>query len=495
MARNDGRDITLSLVTDLSRFDPDRAADDLEDLDRAADRASDSLEDAGDRAERAGRGFRAAGDGARRAADETDDSMDEIRETSRGAANEIASGFDGSFDSVVGGLQGMVSEFGLALSPAAMAGFMAGAAAIGAVWARVSASMEKTQERVDGLTERMRALHDSGGALSTEDLRGFIDGLEDSSAEILRMKDDADALGVAMDTVARARYGDAEAIAEVTRAINDQQHPLGGWADAITDLQGKGEALLGVESDSLLSMQRLGIGTRSLSEETAKATEAMAARNEMLGGLTDAEIELNEALKGNAEALVEISSTVESASTATADSVIASAQAQADATADMTDTWADYAAGSRAAADEIIAEQERQIAELAEFQANVQAALEQGGADLVAWASEQDDAPAAMAMAAKMTPEQAREIGSNYRQTLELAGEDMIKGTDKALEGTKKSGRNAGESSGDAYVDGFVSTVKSPSNQKRMNDAVRVSQQPSPWLGAGRPGDRSRRNP
>lgn len=485
MAAQRGRDLTLTLATDLRRFETDRAADDLEDLGRAAHDAGDDLDDLDDQARRTARALDDVGDGADRAARDTGQAMGEIRDTSRGAATEISSGFDGSFDSVIGGLQGMVAEMGVALGPGAMAGLMGGALAIGAVYSQITGEAEKATERISGLRDRIRELSDTGAGLDTAGLRDYLDELE--TTDLARIGDDATRLGVSVETLARARYGEAGALREVTAAQDAQNAAIEGYDSEYARLTRYLEDRLGLEKDVTVGgltlvdvTQDTASATRQLAGETEKATEAEAVRAAALGGLTDAQLELNDALTTTFEGIVDASDDVESAAATSTDSVIAAAKAQADATADMADTWADYAGSSAAAADEIIAEQQRQIAKLEEFQTNTQAVLTKGGEDLVAWANQQTDAPAAMAAAAQMTPDQASQIATNYRTTVELAGAEMIKGTETALAGTDKPAKTAGEKSGKAYADGFVKAMNG--EKRRMQNAAAVPITGNPWI-------------
>lgn len=479
-----GRDITLTLATDLDRFDPDRAADGMEDLGQAADRAARDLADVDDAADQAARAMSDVGDGAADAGHDVDGAMEGMKDAGRGAAQEIGGSFDGSMDGIVGGVQGAAAEFGASMGGMVGAAALAGAAIAGVVWSKISAASEAAQERVGGLRDRIRDLGDAGN-LDTSSLKDFLDAL--TSDDLNALAADADTLGLSIQTLAKARYGDADALAAVTDAQRDHNDATEGYSSAGARLNRFLEDKLGLDKDIELGgvtvidvVQDQSVATRLLADETRAATDAEKARTAALGGLSQAQIDLNDALKDSMGQIADASDDVESAAATSTDSVIAAAQAQADATATMADTWADYAGNSAAAADEIIAEQERQIAALTAFQQNTQAVLEKGGEDLVAWANAQTDAPAAMAAAAKMTPGQAAEIGSNYRTAVELAGAEMIKGTETALSGTDKPAKSAGEKAADAYAAGFAARMKT--KQKFMSGAAAVPATGNPWI-------------
>lgn len=464
-----GRDITLNLVTDTSKFDTDRAERDLDNLADSAQDAGRNLRDLGSDAERAERGMRSVGDGADRAARETDSAMGEIRDTSRGAANEMAAGFDGSFGSIIGGLQGMVSEFGMSFGPGAMAGFMIGAAAIGAISSQVTKAKEAVTERVEGLRDRIRELNAAGGEIRTPDLRDWVD--EQDSDTLRRMAENAEELGISTDTLGKALYGEADARYKVTAAVEGHTRATDENMDALgsasKDFERWAQDKLGIEEDVMVGSFKLidatddlSVSTRNLADEVASATEADSARSAILGGLTDSQIALNEALAETSSTIIDASDDVEKAMQSNADGIIAQAQAMADATSIQTDTWADHLADTQAATAEIKAQLEADNAALVAFQENATKAFQSGGENLVAWANEQADPIAAMKLAAQMSPADAQVIGETYRSNMALANKDVIKGTESALSGTNKVAADAGTRDAKAYTNAYTAEMK-----------------------------------
>jgi hypothetical protein len=472
MARRDGRDITLTLATDLDRFEVEPAARGMEDLADAAQDTGRALRDIDDDADAAARALRDVGDGADTAARDTDQAMGEIKDSGKGAAAELGGSFTGSFEDIGGALQGFVAEAGMAMGPAGMAGMMAGAALIGAAMAGMAEETERASAQVQGLFDAFKEIG-SIGHIDTTRLVDFLEGLD--QAQLARMADDADKLGLSVQTMAKAWAGDAAAMKDVIDARNayyDQQGRLREGNDWATQKIGK-------NSDALISSsQALSSETNKLQGSWADAAGAADALAAATGGITPQMLELNDALKDTYGTIADASDDVEQASQSSANSVIASAQAQADATADISDSWADYAQNSQAAASEIIAAQEAQLKELETFQQNTKVVLMNGGEDLVAWANTQTDPAAAMAAAAKFTPDDAATIAANYRTTIEAAEQDMFGAVQDALGGTGPIAEQAGQDSAKAYAAGWAQEM----GRTRLAGPPIPGSTGSPWL-------------
>lgn len=338
-----GRDLTLNLVTDQSRFDTDAAAQGLQetgdaaqdaarrlgDLDDAAgdatrslgdldggtglstltgdaDTARASLGDLGDTAKAAGDDVAA---GMADGAEAGSGAFGDMRDEAGAALMEIAGSFDGTMQGAIDGVQGALPAIGAAFGAI---GLVAGSAAsIG--MGLFKAGAEAAAERVAGLTERLRGLR---GEIDRADFESFVAGLTDEG-KLADLAEDAKDLGVTLGTLTRAMYGEKDAAAEVADAIE----ALGGSereraAAAEAAAQGSAVAL-----DATLGLSR---ETRALASDTAAAETALALEAQALEGSAEAADELTAAHEAAAESTAAIAdslSTVAEAAGAMAEDV------------------------------------------------------------------------------------------------------------------------------------------------------------------------------
>lgn len=475
MAGGRGRDISISLSTDLDRFDTRQAERELAELGDAAQDAGRQLGDLEDDARQAGRGFDALGDGADRARHETDTAMDGVRDSARGAASELGGSFTGSIDDVSGALQGMMAEFGASLGPAGMAAAVAGAAAIGAAMAGWAEETERYDEQVQGLLDTFRRLG-SVADIGLDDLKDFVDGMD--SDTLKRASDDATKLGVSVQDVASAWAGDADAIALVTDASRRYYDEQGALRELNDDLAVR----FGVNSDSMLSSTRaLSSETLKLSDAELDAAESAGIAQAALGGLSQAQADLNAAAS---ESIAEVATAADDLSGAMAslpDGILASAQAAADASSDMSDTLTDNLANVDGAFQEIQQRQLDDIAKTREYYANLESAYGSGNTDLVNWILEQSDPAEAAKLVTMMTPEQQQQIATNYATAGTLSSEALIKAQEAAFKGADKPAADAGKRAGNAYVDAQAKAIRD-GNAKINNAAKSNYTTYNPWV-------------
>ena len=201
-SNNRGREITVAFETDTSDFDADRVANELEDVSDSARDAERSMERLARSADDAGRESSAA--------------FDEAKESGRGAASEIAGSFDGSMEGVVGAVQGAVGELGASLGGLGGAALVGGALAIGVAMAGYAEETERAKENTDRLYESIKESFQNGGEIDPIE---FASGLE--SKALNRLADDADKLGLSLETVTKAHAGNADAVQAVDKATRD----------------------------------------------------------------------------------------------------------------------------------------------------------------------------------------------------------------------------------------------------------------------------------
>lgn len=478
MAATRGRELRLELVTDTRRFEADQAARDLDDLADAASDATREIEDIADAgddlrglsqdADRAGRSMRDMGQDAERAGREVEGSMGEIRESGRAAAGGIAGGFDGSFESIAGGAQGLVGELAATLGPAAMGPLLAGALAIGAAMAGASAEKERYQEQLSTLLDTYKELGNLGTQIDLPRLKDFTDGLD--VAALNRLRDDADKLGISVQTMAEAWAGDADAVAEVQQATDAYYDSLGGLAQVGQEV----DTFFGIQSDSwLASSDKLSSETIKLADATREASDAVDAQTEALGGLTVAQQELNTAVAESAAGIVTSSDDITQAMAAIPGGVLAASQAAADASADLSDTWADNVANIGAAADEIIAQQRADIDATKQYYADLETAYAAGGTDLVNYILNSESPADTAKLVAQMSPEDQAEVAANYAELGDLSSAALIKAQNAGLDKAAADAKTKGTAAGKAYSDGVAAGITG--NAGKISSAAKAA--------------------
>lgn len=455
-----GRDIELRLVTDLSRFDADDAARDLDQLADRAEQADDALRDVDRAADRAGDGLREMGRDADAAGRDVHEAMGEVRDGARGAANEALGAFNGSFDSIGGAAQGMMAELGTTLGPAAMGPLLAGAALIGAAMEGAAKETERAAAQADAYAAQIQELGQVATDLDPRAVSEFVTGMlgdEEGRASLRRMRDDADKLGVSLDTLARAHAGDAAATAEVTRAYQRNRQAQGELAETNDRWAQK----FGVNSDSwLASSQAISSETRQLVGGMTDVADAASIASDAVGGLTTEQLELSETVRAAGEQIVTAADDFEQNMARFPNSIQAQADAAAQASTTLADSWADNISDVNGLADQLIAGQEEERAKLEEYNRNIADIYAKGGVDAVEFAASQNNpADAAKAMA-QMSPEDVAEIGTNYRTNMELASKEIIPGLVAGFKGTESVAHDAGVRDGKEYSKAFNSAVK-----------------------------------
>lgn len=305
-----GRDFKVSFLTDLDKLDTDTVASGFDDVADAADTAGQGLkglEDAGHRAERglddlsdkadtAGQGVRDIGDDtdaagkslrdladdaattARKADsafdkiaasskanlrgkldDDTDHakaSLKEVGEEAQGTGREMAASFTGSSDDIMGALQELGANAGVAFGPIGGALSIALGAGLGAFFADWQKKKEKLLEDTQTFTA---ALVEGAGKLSEEFLNQQIAGIDPK--ELQELAAAAKDAGLNVRDVIRAYAGDPKAIDDVNKKIN-------AGAKALQDT-----GIAGSEADPGLATYARGVA--KVSDKLGITTQAL----------------------------------------------------------------------------------------------------------------------------------------------------------------------------------------------------------------------------
>jgi len=260
-----GKGIVINFISDIRRFL--KGTDDIGD---ALDQVSDSLDEVAregdDATEKLERSFKdltkvidtETDDAARKMArnidrgtDQAKRDLDELKNESRQNFSETFSSFDGSLESLLAGIQGTLGGVtaGLGSIPA-FAAAAAGAAGLGLV----TGALIKQQEEADKLRENLanayrQAAEEGRNYLSTAQVIAEATDImlnPDRRGELNRYREEAERIGVDINTYVSARAGDLDALAyaiertqaaEGTRADNliDQYGAQGKKIDELTD--------------------------------------------------------------------------------------------------------------------------------------------------------------------------------------------------------------------------------------------------------------------
>lgn len=262
--------ISISVASDTRAFSQgvksgvvtplENVEDALKDISRGGDRAGDDLAKAFTGAQRDTREMskeyerladtiktesrgagRSIGDDIKKGSHEASEGLDEIKESGRSNAIEVAASFDGSATSIADGFQGLAAEVFAGFGPAGVVAGVAVAAGIGLI----STAFGQAGEDADALAERTQAAYDdmkeSGlNYLSETRIGEGIDEITQNADKLNQAYKDAAESGAVISTVLRAQAGDYDAISLVQSLASAKQ----------TELTKKQEDYIKVNGDS-----------------------------------------------------------------------------------------------------------------------------------------------------------------------------------------------------------------------------------------------------
>ena len=364
--------------------DATTAATDLEKVGTAADANGAELDaaatDADSFAAKLKAAFDKAGDAAKKGGDDVDDgarsakeSLGEVGAEGADTAREVAASFDGSADSIKDGFQEVAANALASLGPVGAGVGIAAAAGIGLV----RAAAEKAKEAANDVLGVVRELR-SGASSAEEAVVGIVEGLDVSGLQELATQ--AERLGLSVETVAKARAGDKDALADYTAA----QDALVTAQDAVIDSTDSAAVALvgfGVETARQLgdvpllgdAYRKMGLLTEDLGGAQTTAAEAAAVETEALAAVR-AELEATE------ESTRIYGESVEAVSAATSD-----------ASADVAASWGEAATEVAASLGGITADLEAQTEAANKYAENVSAAAEKVSTDTITYLSKLPD--------------------------------------------------------------------------------------------------------
>lgn len=273
------RDLEISVLSNADKFDLDGPARDLEDLgDKAKDfgRALDDMGDDGkrtldrladdgqDAARKLDRAFDAISKSGKHnlrdklddSADKAKDSLRDVRDEASDTGREMAASFSGSADDIMGALQELGANAGVAFGPVGGALSIALGVGLGAFFADWQKKKEKLEEDVESFTS---ALVEGSGRLSEEFLNQQITAIDPK--ELKELADAAADANLSVRDVIRAYAGDPEAIDAVNTKIQEA-------AQALRD-----SGISGSEADPALAAY--GAAVAKVSDKLDITTEAL----------------------------------------------------------------------------------------------------------------------------------------------------------------------------------------------------------------------------
>ncbi|MFW5473688.1 hypothetical protein ACOCJ5_10290 [Knoellia sp. CPCC 206450] len=436
-----GRDLSFALLSDVSRFDTDKPARDLEQLGDAALDAGRNLDRLDDDTAKAGRGLddladdtKAAGKAldrlesdakgvdldrlateAKAAAGDVDSAFERIAASSRANLKKVdtaadtagdsvkdmsgeirqealegAASFDGSMESMKDSAQSMAANALAAFGPLGAGIGVAASVGFG-IW---RAQSEKAKEAISAFTDKLIA---DGGRLSRESVLSKIEEFA-ADGSILDLKKQADTARIPVGDFISALAGDADALARSTEAIRRRKEELSASLEGTSDFT----------TDTLNMAKALDDGANALgdtAEQTAAAREAYDALAVAAGGSAEAieaNTEAQEAWSSSVSDAVDPLGTYQQLLDDKATKERETAEKTAAATKSQKDSWEDYAKDVDVSIAEVTAALEQQVADLASWSSNL-ATLAERGVDAGVLANLERMGPEAAPLIAKLT--------------------------------------------------------------------------------------------
>ena len=499
MASTRGRDLTVSVLSDVDQFDltsPARELDDLgrsasdtgrdlDDLDRAAQHtdlsgiekdaksAGSSLDTLDTSGAAAAKGLadsfdkikteskqasRALGDDAKHGMSDAGEATATFKDEAKANLSEVASSFQGDMTSAVDLVQGTLGGVVQDLGPLGLALGAAGAAGLGLI----ASSITEAKERVTALTQSFLDLRKQGIDPAADSASHLVDELD--AADLAKYKRDADELGLSYDTLKAAFDGNADAIARARKAVKEYN-----------DENATGNPYTGQQADLHADL------TLKLNE-TEKAYRNAADASKFLGqqqaDSADAAEAATAALDAHAAALDAFVDPVSVYTTALADKRTAeqeSAQATADATEDQKDSWEDYAKSVDLSVDEYLDALERQVKAQEDWAANLDTLAKRGVEDGVL-AELERMGPEGAPLVAKLTKASDAELQrmvTLYGRQGAAAGQAVAENLE-AQTGAVRDAAAAMHSGAARIIGGKLSVPVGIENRVSMSDAQRL---------------------
>lgn len=348
-------DVADSLV-DIAKAS-DKSGDKVEDAARDAAKALDKTGDSADDLERKIKGaFRESADQARKSSqdigrdakkgmEEASEGVEALKENTGSNLKEVAASFDGSFEGISDGLQGLLAEMTEGFGPAGLAAGAAIAIGMGIATAAMQDTAEKANEVKQKAVDMATEIMDAGGDIEDLDLGRKIIGwgeevmednwitfwVNESSTKFQELAKDARAYGVDFKTAIKAAAGSSEdsqrfldatakswqdlteeidagryATEDGTVAFTEAAQAADKKRDALSDLRGYAEENIKLTGDAveITGLEKEAI--EGTAEATRRATEAQKERADALDSTANAAMDLTSAENAYAESLPQL---------------------------------------------------------------------------------------------------------------------------------------------------------------------------------------------
>lgn len=204
--------------------DLDRIEDSMRDAQRSTQDVQEELRDLASEIRDTGRKAKTDfGDKVKGATDVASEGMEELKDEGTGTAKELAASFDGSMESIAGGIQEVAANAFAGFGPAGAAAGIAAALGLGVVLEQFTKQQEAADELKERITSAYRTAIEEGNAYLSEAqiIEAALDILQSDRRG--KLEEDAKTLGVAFNTVLRAEAGDYDALNEVIAAAEKAQ--------------------------------------------------------------------------------------------------------------------------------------------------------------------------------------------------------------------------------------------------------------------------------
>jgi hypothetical protein len=340
---------------------------------------------------------------------------EEANQTSR----EVAASFDGSIESIAGGFQELAANALGGFGPAGIVAGLGIAAGIGLGMKALQSIADEANEAKQEVIDLAAEIRDAGGSIDdldwTSKLQEFGDVVVDNKSwwelwqksavtNLDKVRDIAEKTGVGVEDLFKGMAGDApaahRAIEELNEKIADQQEIVDNLADATGGLNSEQGQINATQRDALHTLE----GYRGELEESVQTTLDAEQRNKDLAAAMGTTVEALQAQQEATEAaeqakkddaaaaealkdayaqmvadIADPASVYNELMTSNTTKMHETAQAAADDSDSMTDSWEDFAVGVTVSTQELINEWNRQAEAAKQFETNLGIIAAAGG--------------------------------------------------------------------------------------------------------------------
>lgn len=313
------RDLQFRVLSDLTKLNLDKAADEFDDLGDASKRALDRIDDGVDDASKRVRDY---ADDARDAArkikgafddiadashksskdidDDLDDAkrgLDDFKDEAAGSGREAAASFGGGFDDVTSFVQETAANAFGGFGPIGAIAGTAAAVGIGIIGKAFGDAKESAEEAKAAVTDWVQAFVDGAGVIREETIKSKIaEFAQDGAKQLKEFSQQARDAGVSVTDYVRAKAGDANATERLKKQYQDASRAV---AEA-TPTNERNAASLAKQALALQKVAgELGLTTR----QTGEAHDAWVTLDEATRAGITANVVVNAPSRNSLEAI------------------------------------------------------------------------------------------------------------------------------------------------------------------------------------------------